>query len=296
MGQFLSAHLESQGWQIIGTILNGTPKQGEIVCDITQQEHLEHLMKQIKSVSHVFHLAAITSVPQSIAEPVATMKVNVEGTIRLFETLTKHSPNARFLYIGSAEAYGPSQFLPITEEHPFHPSNPYAISKATADLYFEFAFRNRDLDIVRARPFNHSGPGQSDAFALSSFARQIAQIEAGRVSPVIHVGNLEARRDFLHVRDVVRAYERLAISGERGEAYNVCSGRSYSMREALDKLVALAKVPVTIKVEQQRLRPVDIPEMVGAHDKLTKDTGWTPEIPFEKMLVEILEYWRRTGE
>jgi GDP-4-dehydro-6-deoxy-D-mannose reductase len=149
------------------------------------------------------------------------------------------------------------------------------------------------LPVVIVRPFNHAGPRQSPAYATSAFAQQIADIEAGRREPVLHVGNLDARRDLTDVRDTVRAYEALAERGRPGVPYNVCSGRARSMRELLDILLSHARSPIQVEVDPSRLRPSDNPVILGSHDRLTTDTGWTPQIPIEQTLADLLEYWRR---
>ena len=146
------------------------------------------------------------------------------------------------------------------------------------------------------RPFNHAGPRQSAAYATSAFAQQIAEIEAGRREPVLRVGNLEARRDITDVRDTVRAYEALAQAGHPHTPYNVCSGRAHSMRELLDVLLSLSRVRVQVEVDPSRLRPSDNPVILGSHERLTRDTGWTPRIPIEQTLADLLDHWRQAGK
>ena len=194
----------------------------------------------------------------------------------------------------SAEAYGlvREDELPIQEEQPFRPVSPYAVSKAAADMlgyqYFQ-AFR---LRTVRLRLFNHCGPRQSHRFVISSLARQIAEIEAGLRPPRIHAGNLEVRRDFVDVRDAVRAYWLAATRGEPGQAYNVASGEAHSIREVLDRLLALSDAVVEVAFDPARLRPADIQILTGDASRFGAATGWRPEIPFERTLVDTLEYWR----
>jgi GDP-4-dehydro-6-deoxy-D-mannose reductase len=183
--------------------------------------------------------------------------------------------------------------LPVDEAHPLQPLDPYGISKAAADQYCAFMYAAAGLDVVRLRPFNHSGPGQPPEYALPAFARQIVQAERGETEPVVRVGNLDARRDFLHVGDVVRAYECAALQGRAGEVYNVCSGSAFALHEALDRLIALAKCEVRVETDPERLRPTDVPEIRGSHERLTADTGWRPEISFDALLEDLLRWWRQ---
>ncbi len=261
-------------------------------CDISDDAQVDALVRWAGPVTHVFHLAAVTFIPSSQAYPARTMDINLNGTIRLAETVRKRTPDARFLYIGSAAVYGIPRAIPIDEGHPLQPNEPYAISKAAADAYCEYLFRNYGMDAIRLRPFNHSGPGQSPQFVLSNFARQFARIEKGLAEPVLRVGNLDVARDFLHVNDVVRAYEAIALHGQAGEAYNVCSGDSWTIGSALESLQKLVKFDVQIEVDPERLRRVDIPEVRGSREKLSTATGWEPKATFETMLKDLLDYWR----
>ncbi len=287
VGQHLTAHLTAAGWDVAGASLEGVP--GTIRCDIRDMKQVGELYAQAGPITHVFHLAGVAFVPHASASPNLAFQVNLEGTVNLLTQMRVVHPGARFINIGSAAAYGQPRELPITEEHPFEPTNPYGISKAAADHYCAFMHRAADLDIVRMRPFNHSGPGQPADFVLPGFAQQIVAIERGDAPPVVRVGNLEAKRDFLHVADVVRAYELAAIHGAPGAAYNVCSGNAVRIRDALDKLVTLAACRVEVKQDPERMRPVDTPEIRGSHERLTEDTGWEPAIDFDQLLEDLLE-------
>ncbi len=195
----------------------------------------------------------------------------------------------------SAEAYGrvdPSR-CPLTEEEPFRPVSPYAVSKAAQDLMAYQVHASRGLPVIRMRPFNHTGPGRPDRFVASSFARQLAEMEAGLRPPELHVGNLDAVRDFTDVRDVVRAYRLAADRCTPGEAYHVCSGRPVAVREILEILVSLSTVEPHVVVDPERMRPADIPELWGSAEKLHRATGWAPSIPLERTLGDLLEDWRR---
>ena len=293
VGGVLSAYLRARDWQVREAVLPGQPEGPHcFACEITDMAQVRKLVSRTDNLTHVFHLAAVTFVPSSSADPAATMRVNIQGTINLLECTRVLHPRARFVFVGSAAVYGSPQSNPVTEDHPLTPREPYAISKAAADQYCEYAYRAHRANVVRMRPFNHSGAGQSDQFVLSNFARQIARIERGELPPVLNVGNIDAARDFLHVYDVVRAYEIAALKGKVGEAYNVGSGLARTIRDALDLLRARAKVPVEVTQDPDRMRPVDVPQIAGSYEKLQADTGWKPELPFERILDDLLTYWR----
>ncbi|MBI1321152.1 MAG: NAD-dependent epimerase/dehydratase family protein [Candidatus Hydrogenedens sp.] len=289
VGRRLARHLRERGWEVVGA------DRGEgdyFDCDITRPERVKALLGSAGTLTHVFHLAAQTFVPDSIRTPAASFNVNVNGTINLLHGLREVKSPARFLFVASGEVYGPPRYLPIDEEHALEPRNPYAISKCAADHYCRYYAAATGMPVIVVRPFNHTGGGQSPDFVLPSFARQVAAIEAGLAEPVIRVGNLNARRDFSHVDDVVRAYRMLAESGVPGEAYNVCSGQARRVGDALDYLVERAHEEVRIEPDPARMRPVDVPEVAGSHEKLSAVTGWQAEHTFESVLDELLDYWR----
>ena len=239
--------------------------------------------------SVIYHCAGLADVSASWHDPARILKVNTLGTHVLLEALTSLGLDPRVVLVGSALVYKPSTEA-IGEEHAIGPSTIYGLSKLAQEMMAEASGRQA----VLVRPFNHAGPRQSPAYATSAFAQQIAEIEAGRREPVLHVGNLDAQRDITDVRDTVRAYHALAEAGQPRRPYNVCSGRAYSMRTLLDILLSLARVRVRVEVDPARLRPSDNPVILGSHARLTADTGWTPVIPIEQTLADLLEYWRRT--
>lgn len=293
VGVRLCAHLEARGYEVYGCDVVASPNEKKLHnCDIANADSIEETLSWAGPLDHVIHLAAMTYVPEAQADPVKVIDVNLKGTINVVRLMQEHTSGARLLFVSSSEVYGSPQFTPITEKHPLSPKNPYAISKAAADQYCGYCFESEGLPIVRIRPFNHSGPGQSDRFVLSSFAKQVAEIEAGSREAVIRVGNLEAARDFMHVDDVIRAYETALSDGQPGEAYNICSGNSYNIGDALRRLIAMATVDIQIEVDPDLLRSVDVPEIRGSHDKFTRETGWEPNIPFEQLLTDVLAYWR----
>ena len=242
----------------------------------------------------IFHLAAQAYVPQAIADPGRTLVNNTLAQLHVLEAAKRMDRPPVVVVVSSSEIYGavPLEQLPISEEQSFRPRNPYAVSKVTQDMLGLQYFLSDDLPVVRARPFNHIGPGQSDRFVVSNFARQIAEAEVGRSEPVLLVGNLEARRDFLDVRDVVRAYALMARPEFSGAVFNVASGQAHAVQDVLDGLLALATVPVQARPDPARMRPSDVPYVVGDASRLTAATGWRPEIPFCQSLRDSLDDWR----
>jgi len=244
---------------------------------------------------YIFHLAAQAFVPASWEDPWNTLANNIRGQLNVLLAAIAMGTKPRVLVVGSAEEYGivAPEELPIRETNPLRPSSPYAVSKVAQDMLGYQYYASHKLPVVRVRPFNHIGPGQSPAFVTSDFAKQIAEVEAGRREPVLHVGDLSTRRDFSDVKDIVRGYHLAITQGQAGEVYNLGAERSYSIREILDQLMALSRVPLRIEVDKSRLRPVDIPEIVSDCSKLRLQTGWQALIPLEQSLNNILEYWRQ---
>jgi GDP-4-dehydro-6-deoxy-D-mannose reductase len=242
----------------------------------------------------VIHLAGQSSVQHSWMNPGGTLCTNVLGLVHLVEALLEHSLAPRLLVIGSADEYGAvdAAELPIREERALRPRSPYAVSKAAQSLLAREYAGQAGLWVVCTRTFPHTGPRRGEAFAESSFARQLAEIEAGRREPVLRVGNLDAVRDFSDVRDVVRAYWSLLEHGVCGQAYNVCSGTGVSIRELLERLIELSRVRVEVRVDPERLRPADIPALIGDPGKLRQATGWRPQLPLDQTLRDLLGYWR----
>ena len=241
----------------------------------------------------VFHLAGQASVGNSWKDPGATIRGNLDTTINLLEGLRRHAPRARVMIACSGEEYGAQSDLPVTEEHPLRPQNPYAVSKGAADHAAALYHEAHGMHVVRMRAFNHAGPGQSDAHVVSKLARQIAEAEAAAHDGAAEIvtGGLDVRRDFTDVRDVVRAY-RAAMERAAPGAYNVCSGRSVSIRAILDGLLDHAGVEVVQRTDPAQLREREVNVVRGSPDKLARATGWSPEIPLERTLADTLEWWR----
>ncbi len=244
----------------------------------------------------IVHLAAQSFVGASWQTPSETLWTNAISQMNLFEGMRQLGSHARFLVIGSSEEYGlvyPDE-LPIRETNPLRPLSPYAVSKVTQDLMGYQYFKSYGMDIVRARAFNHTGPRRGDAFATSNFAKQIAAIELGLSEPVVKVGDLKPTRDFSDVRDVVRGYWLLLERGTPGEVYNLCSGVDWSIERMLAFLIGLSTVrPIEIRTDPARMRPSDVPVLRGSAEKVERALGWRREIPLERTLTDLLDYWRR---
>lgn len=241
----------------------------------------------------VLHLAALSFVPDSFKAPQSTYEVNFLGTLRLLEALTETGFKGRFLFVSSGDAYGmvAAESLPVRETLPLRPRNPYAVSKVAAEALCYQWSQTGPFEVVMARPFNHIGAGQAPTFAISDFARQIAEISAGLRPPVLEVGNIDVTRDFTDVKDVLKAYELLLSKGRNGEVYNVCSGVERSVRSLVERLLELAGVEADILNDPTRFRPSDQPRVCGDHGKLSMHTDWQPEVSMDDALLNLYRYW-----
>ena len=241
----------------------------------------------------VYHLAARAHVVESWEKPAQTLHDNVAMTQNVLDAVRTGAPDAVVVAVASGEVYGPPETLPVDESAPLRPQNPYAVSKAAADLLAGFYADAHGLRVVRARAFNHAGPGQAPIYAIATFARQVAEgLEAGADPVEVVTGNPDTRRDFTDVRDVVRAYRALAEHGEPGEAYNVCSGTPASAAELVAWLGEAAGVPVEHRVDPAKVRAHEVMELRGSHAKLTAATGWEPAIPLRMTLGDTVRWWR----
>ena len=243
----------------------------------------------------VMHLAAISSVGESFQDPGETYQVNFLGTLNLLSALKDGGFRGRMLYVGSSDTYGlvdPAS-LPVVEGFPLKPRNPYAVSKVAAEALCYQWSQTEPFEVVMVRPFNHIGPGQSERFVISDFARQVVEIKGGLRPSLIRVGDIDVTRDFTDVRDVVRAYALLLERGGNGEVYNVCSGQERSVLSVLELLLRLAGVEAEIVQDAERLRKSEQRRVFGSFAKLHEATGWQPEIPFEQSLKDILTDWEK---
>ncbi len=289
VGRYLLEALNDAGYQ---TLACGGPNDADALpIDLLDLSSLRAAF-DLGKPDVVFHLAAATFVPDAIASPMESYVTNVRGTANVAQAVREYARDAgapvRLLFTSSAEVYGlqPPANFPLRETCALNPANPYAASKAAAEMLLLGEMHTFGLDVVIARAFNHIGPGQNDRFVVASFAAQLAKIAAGG-SPQLFVGNLDAKRDFLDVRDVVRAYVALARDGKAGEVYNVSSGTARAIREVLRELIIAAHIAVEVRDDPARLRPSDVPLFVGDATKLREATGWEPHIPFTNSIRDI---------
>lgn len=291
VGRYLVERLRTAGYDVVAA---GGPHETEpafLPIDLADAESIRAAF-DVARPGVVFHLAAQAFVPRSIEAPDETYEINVMGTAGVLAVLRawsrENDAKVRLVFISSAEVYGaqPPSAMPLRETTAPNPVNPYAASKAAAEAIVLGEARSFGVDAVIARAFNHIGPGQNDRFVVPAFANQLAAI-AGGGEPVMHVGNLDARRDFLDVRDVVDAYVAIAERGESGEAYNVASGSAVSVREILGELIRIAHVPVEVRDDPARMRPSDVPIVYGSSEKLRERTGWAPRIPLRRSLQDV---------
>jgi GDP-4-dehydro-6-deoxy-D-mannose reductase len=240
----------------------------------------------------VYHCAGAAHVGQSFSDARETLAANVLGTHHLLDALRSARVNARILITGSSLVYRESR-QPLSEDDALGPATPYAVSKLAQEMLGRRGIHEDGQEVFLTRPFNHTGARQDPSYAAPGFARQIARIEKGQAPAEIWVGNLDAARDLHDVRDTVRAYRAIVEKGRSGTVYNVCAGQAFTIRHVLDRLIALSRVPVTVRVDPARFRPNDNPVLVGDRRRIELETGWRPEIPLEKTLADLLDYWRR---
>lgn len=262
-------------------------------CDLRDAGSTRDVIEHVKP-DYIFHLAAQSFVPTSWRAPSESLTTNVLGQLHVFEAVRKLGLKCRIQIACSSEEYGMvyEDEIPIKESNQLRPLSPYAVSKVSQDLLGYQFYMSYKLDVVRTRGFNHTGPRRGPVFVCSDFAKQVVDIEKGLKPPVIHVGNLEAKRDFSDVRDVVKAYFLALEKGKPGEVYNICQEKSWRIQEILDMLLERSKTDIKVELDRSRLRPSDVPILQGDCSKFRKDTGWVPEIPFEQTLEDIMDYWR----
>ncbi len=285
------------GYEVFGLRRAGKPVLEGITAleaDLLDAEAAVRAVAEAKPDT-VFHLAAQSSVSGSWALPGDTIANNVLAQRNLFEAILTAGLSPVILVASSAEVYGkvPLDELPVSEGRVLRPVSPYGMSKVAQETLAERYRRTNGLKVVVTRGFNQSGPGQETQFVVSDFAKQAALIEAGKQDPVIRTGNVEARRDFTDVRDVAEAYRLVAEKGASGDVYNICSGEAHAIRDVLTAYRRMAKKPFEVREDRSRLRPNDVSAMVGDGRKLRERTGWKPVIPFERMLEDVLNYWRQ---
>jgi GDP-4-dehydro-6-deoxy-D-mannose reductase len=288
VGPFLICHLLAEGHEVVGTVHYSSKELPEgchsIPLNITDRDAVRRTIAET-SPDEVYHLAGVTRPTSGSGEEY--YETNFSGALNLFEAVREEAPETDVLLVGSAYAYGRVDH-PIIENNPLNPINHYGVSKAAADM-LGYCYAVGGLRVVRARPFNHSGPGQSPDFLLPALIEQFAAIKAGRRDPIVYLGNLGSVRDLSDVRDVVRAYRLILRDGRSGEAYNVGSGRGVSVRELFELVCREVDVEVRLSVEPSRVRATDIPYLVADAGKVHRELGWEPKIPLAQTIKEMLE-------
>lgn len=302
VGGYLIQHLKDEcGMEVFATKLPHEKienKNAHIFnLDIMDKEAVISLLFDIRP-DYIFHLAAQSSVGLAWKKPCLTIDVNIKGSVNVMDAVRELYYKPRVLLIGSGEEYGHIEKgeTPIRETNRTRPGNIYAATKVCQNMIGNIYARAYDMELVMVRAFNHIGPTQASMFVVADFCRQVAEIEQGMKEPVIYVGNLEAKRDFTDVRDVVRAYALLVKNGVAGETYNVGSGHAIAIRDILDKIISLAKRRIEVKIDANKLRPVDVPIIEADISKIKKLTGWQPEISLEQTIRETLDYWREKSK
>jgi GDP-4-dehydro-6-deoxy-D-mannose reductase len=262
--------------------------------DILDKESVVSLLYEIRP-THIFHLAAQSSVGVAWKNPGLTIDVNIKGSVNVLDAVRELFYKPRILMIGSGEEYGHVREgeVPISEDNHIRPGNIYAATKACQNMIGSIYARGYDMELVQVRAFNHIGPGQASLFVVSDFCKQVAEIEKGLREPIINVGNLKAKRDFTDVRDVVRAYYLLALNGEAGETYNVGSGHAVPISDILDKIIKRSSKEISVVIDANKIRPVDVPIIEADISKINTRTGWHPEISIDTTIEDTLEYWRK---
>lgn len=299
VGTYLAAHLCSLGHKVAVTKLPGERDDSAVqtvttfALDILKKDAVLQLINDTNP-DWIFHLAAQSSVADSWKNPGLTADVNVRGSIHVLEAVRSQKKKIRVLLVGSGEEYGkilPNE-IPVREDHAVKPGNIYAVTKACQNQIGAVYAQAYRMDIVMVRAFNHIGPRQAPCFVVPDFCRQAAEIEAGLKEPAIDTGNLEAKRDFTDVRDIVRAYALLMQKGEAGETYNVGSGHAVRIGDLLEMVLAQTAVSVCVKEDPDKIRPLDVPVIEADISKIQRITGWMPEISLEQTVSEVLEEWR----
>lgn len=303
VGSHLTELLLKRGYRVCGTVLDlknidnikDLLKKINIVeCNILNFRRLGSAIKRFKP-DVIFHLAGIASIPESFMDPGTTYKINFWGTYNLLESIRKYSPQANVLIVGSAHEYGrvKEKELPVNESHSLNPETPYGASKAGAEMLGLQYYYSFGMKVFLVRSFNHVGPRQSPAFVLSSFAKQIAEIENGKTPAVLKTGNLNVYRDFTDVRDVVYAYLLIVQKGKCGVIYNVCSGKAVRLSDLLKKMLAEAGRRVKVVVDSKKIREREMLKFYGNNTKLKKATGWNQRYKLDETISDLLDWWRK---
>ncbi len=300
LGRYLAKMLETDNNTVYGIsrripqdLVEEHPDIRYEQCNLVDHAAVFEILKKIKP-DFIYHLAAESSVASSWKSPINIMNNNVLSQINIFEAIRELGLSSRIVVAGSSEEYGlvRKSDLPVNEKCCFNPLSTYAVSKVAQDMLAYQYHKSYNMDIVRVRSFNLTGPGSSPVYALSSFAKQIADIEKSLAKNTIMVGNLNVKRDYTDVRDAVKAYHQVALKAKPGAVYNLCSGKAHDLRDLLDYLVSLSNMNIRIEVDKSRFRPSDLPVMLGDNTKIRTEIGWMPEIDIHDTLIDLLNYWR----
>ena len=302
VGSHLAEYLLNEGLEVYGiirwrsrmdNIKHLKDKLHLFEADIKDAHSMQTAVDETQP-DYIFHLAAQSFVPASWNAPAETLTTNIVGNVNLLEAIRKSNCDPIIQIAGSSEEYGmvhPDE-VPIKETNPLRPMSPYGVSKVAQDLLSRQYYLSYGIKTVVTRAFNHTGPRRGDVFVTSNFSKQIAEIEKGLIEPIMYVGNLNAKRDFSDVRDVVRAYWLAATKCEYGDVYNICSERVRTIQSVLDLLLSVTNKNIEIKKDPARMRPSDVEILQGDCSKFREKTGWKTEIPFEKTMEDLLNYWR----
>ena len=302
VGSHLAEYLlEATDWEIAGTVFGPYGSIADLSselelypAELSRVDVVTFILEQARPDA-IIHLAAQPLVSASRRDPWGTLETNIRMQLSILEGVLRVKPDCRVLVVGSSEEYGQvsPEELPVDEDTPFRPMNPYALSKVAQDLMGLQYHLVHKLQVVRVRPFNHIGPGQRLGFVAADFASQIAAVELGLQEPLMTVGNLDARRDFSDVRDVVRAYAALVQQGVPGQVYNIGAGESHSIQEILDTLLSMSRVPIEVRQDPERMRPSETSDIVCDATRIRELCGWRTTIPLAQSLRDVLDYWRK---
>lgn len=294
---FIGSHLvdefEANEYEVIKCDLVGD--EGTVSMNIMDQQEVQSVLEQYKP-DVMINMAGQANVGLSWKKPQFTVELNTIGLINILEAVRAVNPKMRVIAVGSSDEYGNLREIGVnvTEDIPVKPITPYAISKESQELFAQLYVNSYDMDVCMIRLFNLGGAGQMKGYMIADFASGVAEVEAGK-SEQISVGNLTCARDFTHVKDACRAIRLIVEKGHKGEVYNICSGKTYTAREVLDKLISMARVGIKVVQDPARMRPSDTPVICGNHDKLTEHTGWLPELNLNQILKDALDYWRASN-
>ena len=298
VGDYLIDYLVSNGLQEIHATklpIEDYTNDKAVVHDLDSldKESIVSLLYEVRP-THIFHLAAQSSVGVAWKKPGLTIDGNIKGCVNVLDAVRELFYKPRILLVGSGEEYGHVKEgeVPISEDNHIRPGNIYAATKACQNMIGSIYASAYDMELVQVRAFNHIGPRQASLFVVSDFCKQVAEIEKGLREPVMRVGNLNAKRDFTDVRDVVRAYYLLATKGKRGETYNVGSGHAVPIREILDEIISKSSCNISVEIDQNKIRPVDVPIIEADITKIQEQTGWRPELSISQTIEDTLSYWR----